>query len=251
MTADIYYSVCFGRGDGSETMDSEVELLPKEEAAYRKAVLLRIPLDEVPELESALSRAYDEIQEAETDNACDLDDEFAQECVDDGESPFDSGWELNVEFADPHEDDDVSEEEAAAAFKYLFSFESINCDEVQDYLNRLNSDFYCDFDPERLARKIAFEMDAEEYLKQFHTYTFTIHISNGGDSEIDYPVTEEEMVLIQEAVDNGEQLEDIEDLSDLYDSVTEAARNQLAEDLDICNENDLDPDDLEYQIDFT
>ena len=41
-------------------------------------------------------------------------------------------------------------------------------------------------------------------------YTFTIHLSNGSDSEVDYSVTSDEMELIEAALENGDIFEDIE-----------------------------------------
>ena len=53
------------------------------------------------------------------------------------------------------------------------------------------------------------------------------------------------------AAENGDLLEDIEDLGNLHDSVTEAAGKKLADDLDLGNENGMDPDDIEYHIDLS
>lgn len=81
------------------------------------------------------------------------------------------------------------------------------------------------------------------------TMRFTINISPCGESFVEYPVTATERRLILEAIDNGDLFSEVEDLSDLYDRVMEAAREQIAEDLDL-TDDDRDPDDFDYCVDF-
>ena len=194
MTATVYYTVTYGPGEGSDVMDYEVELTPEEAAAYKKAQAEGTLLEDMEELEDALSRAYKEIEEIEIANACAMYDGFAIRCRDQGISPFGNGYSLSVNWPDS-EDDEWGEDE----------------------------------------------------------YAFTIHITtpNGeGDIEIDFPVTDEELDLIEEAIDNGESFEDVEELSDLYERVMEAVPDKLEEDLQENNDAEIDPDDLEYTLDF-
>ncbi len=57
-----------------------MDLTDEEELAYDNAVENEIPLSEVPELEAALARAYEDIEEMEIQNGIDLDDEYEMEC---------------------------------------------------------------------------------------------------------------------------------------------------------------------------
>ena len=251
MTVDVYYTVTYGKGDGSDTMESEVELTAEEEEAYKKALLLRIPLDEVPELEDALSRAYAEIEADEMDLSCELGDEYAQECEEDDTSPFDEGWSLDVYFPEL-EEYEVTREEAAEALTYLFSHTEGDYTEVDEYLERIGED-YLDFDEKDLAVTIALQMGHQAYAPDKSLYTFTIHISapgGEGDSEIEYPVNQDELALIEESMDNGDSFEDVEDLSDLYERVMDAVPDKLEEDLQENNDAEIDPEDLDYTLDF-
>lgn len=196
MNAEVYYTVSYGPGEGSDVLSWEVELAKDEEHAYLSAIAAKTPLEDVQELDHALSRAHAEIEEAELQNACDMSDGYALSCREKGISPFGQGWSLDVFWADPNYDDSDDDED-------------------------------------------------EEY-------TFTIHISIGrgsGDSEVDYPVTPEEMEIIEAAIDNGECFEDVEELEDLYDRVMEAAHDQLEDDIDL-TDSDLDIDDIDYCISF-
>lgn len=103
MNITLTYYVTFGPGDSSEWLDWEVELTPEEESAYRLARKQGQEPDEVPELADVLSRAYDEILEAEEEN-------FDSLCDEDGEDGFGSGgWRLEVFF--PEDDDEDEDEE--------------------------------------------------------------------------------------------------------------------------------------------
>lgn len=79
--------------------------------------------------------------------------------------------------------------------------------------------------------------------------TFTINISPSGESYLEYPVTAKERRLILEAMDNGDFFEDVEGLSELYERVMEAAKEKLAEDLDLTGD-DRNPEDFEYSVEF-
>lgn len=98
---EVQYGVVFGKCDASDWFDFEVELTDEEEVAYDHAVANEIPLEDVPELQDALRRAYDEIEEMEIQNGLDSEDEYVMECQ--GTLPMDLD-ELNqlVADRDPH-----------------------------------------------------------------------------------------------------------------------------------------------------
>ena len=97
----VLYGVWFGSGDASDWFPYEIELTDEEEVFYNQAVEEGIPFEDVPELEDALSRAYDEISENELDAFLDCDDPYVLECQ--GENEM-SAWELTelVHDRDPH-----------------------------------------------------------------------------------------------------------------------------------------------------
>lgn len=99
--AELRYGVTFGKGDSSDWIDYEIDLTDAEAAAYDKAVAAGVPLDSVPELQDALQRAYEEIEEMEIENGIDMEDEYVMECQ--GLAPMDQD-ELNDLVADrvPH-----------------------------------------------------------------------------------------------------------------------------------------------------
>ena len=100
-SVEIRYGVTFGKCDSSDWIEYEVDLTDEEELAYDNAVENEIPLSEVPELEAALARAYEDIEEMEIQNGIDLEDEYVMECQ--GLAPVDED-ELNelVAARDPH-----------------------------------------------------------------------------------------------------------------------------------------------------
>lgn len=79
-TVEIQYGVTFGKGDSSDWIDYEIDLTDEEEAAYDNAIANEIPLEDVPELQDALDRAYKEIEEMEIQNGIDMEDEYVMEC---------------------------------------------------------------------------------------------------------------------------------------------------------------------------
>ena len=118
----IRYGVTFGKGDSSDWIDYEVELTDEEITAYCAALMKKIPLDSVVELEDALQRAYVEIEEMEIQNGIDMEDEYVLECQ--GLAPMDEN-ELNelVADRDPH----------ALAFFGLEDADDENLDEWDAY----------------------------------------------------------------------------------------------------------------------
>lgn len=98
---ELRYGVTFGKGDSSDWIDYEIDLTDEEAAAYDKAIAEGRSLDNVPELQDALQRAYEEIEEMEIENGIDMEDEYVMECQ--GLAPMDED-ELNelVAARDPH-----------------------------------------------------------------------------------------------------------------------------------------------------
>lgn len=101
ITVELQYGAVFGKGDGSDWFEWEIELDGEEEAAYLRAKRLRLNLNECSELEGVLAAAYKEIKEEETRNMIDAGDEYAIECT--GQVEMDPD-ELNdlVADRDPH-----------------------------------------------------------------------------------------------------------------------------------------------------
>ncbi len=79
-TVDLRYGVVWGKGDSSDWIDWSIELTDEEEKIYNHAIENKIPLNEIPELEGALNRAYKEIEEEEISMGIDNEDEYVMEC---------------------------------------------------------------------------------------------------------------------------------------------------------------------------
>lgn len=92
MTLELEYYVRFGAGDCSDTLDWEVELTKEEEVAMKKALANGEDLEDV--LSEAVSRAYDEILQQETDNLEEMGEEWEE------------GWSLEVSIVYPEEYED-------------------------------------------------------------------------------------------------------------------------------------------------
>lgn len=111
---DLLYCVKFGDGDCCDWVYYCIDLTDEEFAIYNDAIQNKKPLNSIPELQDALSRAYKEIEEMEIQNGIDNEDEFVLECqglLEDEEydedfipeSPF-NYWTLTVKFDDPNFD---------------------------------------------------------------------------------------------------------------------------------------------------
>lgn len=100
-TVDARYGVIFGKGDSSDWIDWKIELTDEEEKVYDHAIANKIPLNEVPELEDALRRAYDEIEKAEISMGINNGDEYIMECQGEAEVDPDEINELIAD-GDPH-----------------------------------------------------------------------------------------------------------------------------------------------------
>ena len=76
----LRYGVTFGKGDSSDWIDWELQLTDEEEKIYDHAIVNKLPLNEIPELEDALRRAYEEIEDEEISMGIDNGDEYTMEC---------------------------------------------------------------------------------------------------------------------------------------------------------------------------
>ena len=88
-----------------------------------------------------------------------------------------------------------------------------------------------------------------EYLNPKTPYTFEISVGDSGTSYVEYTVTEREFKLIRKAKEEFESFSDVEKLEALHRRVEKAAVKQLRDDLDLTGD-DIDPDDLDINIDF-
>ena len=77
---DIRYYVVFGKCDASEHIDWELALTDEEAEIYNNAVKNKISLESIPELNEALQRAYEEIEENEIELAIENEDEYVLDC---------------------------------------------------------------------------------------------------------------------------------------------------------------------------
>lgn len=139
MVVEIRYSVTFGKGDSSDWLDWEVELTDEEAVAYNNAIENNISPNDVPELQEALQRAYEEIEAEEISMGIENEYEYVLECQ--GEAEMDP-YELNdlVAERDPHALDffgltDADEDE-------LDEWDANDLDELP-----LIKDFVEDFEP--------------------------------------------------------------------------------------------------------
>ena len=93
MTVEIRYGVIFGKGDSTDWIPRSLTLTDEEAIIYSTAVEHQMPLNEVQELQTALQRAYEQIESEEISIGIDNGDEFVLECQ--GEAEMDPD-ELNA-----------------------------------------------------------------------------------------------------------------------------------------------------------
>lgn len=138
-TVDLRYGVTFGKCDSSDWIDWTVELTDEEKQIYDHAIANKIPLNDIPELEDALRRAYEEIEAEEISNGLCNEDEYVMECQGEVEMDPDEINDLIAE-RDPH----------ALAF---FGLDDADDDELDEWdANDLDElplikDFVVDFEP--------------------------------------------------------------------------------------------------------
>lgn len=209
MYAELRYGATFGKGDSSGWIEWEIELTEKESEMYQNAVRLRIPLEEIEELEGVLQRAYDEIEAAEIENLLEIEDEYTMECqgilpVDPDEindmvasgdehaiayfgleelsqeqleewnannldelplikdfnesfepfSPFELGWTLKVEFADPNEEGDIDEDEFREVICDLIREAKDDYSIVKEYIERVENNAFFEFELEDVVEEL-------------------------------------------------------------------------------------------------
>lgn len=134
--ADGYYYAEFGKCDGSDQIDCEIDLNDEQEKAYMKAWMYRRSYDEFPELDDALYAARKEIEEMEIDNFLDMDDEYVQECL--GKYPMDEDELISlIQDRDEH------------ALEF-FGLMDMSDEEIEEWLEDGIDDIpdVCDFDPD-------------------------------------------------------------------------------------------------------
>lgn len=100
MEVGITWGVIFGKGDSTDPFSDTVELTPEEAELYKQAIRDEVSPNEVEGLRNALRRAYDRIEEEQIAIGIEEGFEYALECQARGESPYDNGWTLKVEFDD-------------------------------------------------------------------------------------------------------------------------------------------------------
>ena len=79
-TVELRYGVTFGKCDSSDWIDWEVDLTDEEAEIYDRAIANKEPLNDIPELQDALQRAYEEIEDEEISMGIDNEDEYVMEC---------------------------------------------------------------------------------------------------------------------------------------------------------------------------
>ena len=139
MTIILNYGISFGKGDGSDAFEWEMELSEEQEKVYKKALMIGADPEDVPELEALCDEAYNEIEEEEIQNGIAFGNEYTMECQ--GEIEVDAD-ELNklVHSKDEH------------ALKF-FNLSSLSDTDIQNWdandLNKLPliKDFEEGFEP--------------------------------------------------------------------------------------------------------
>lgn len=79
-TLEIRYGVIFGKCDSSDWIDWEIDLTDEEEEIYDNALAKKQSLNDIPELQAALRRAYEEIEKKEIDMGIENEDEYVLKC---------------------------------------------------------------------------------------------------------------------------------------------------------------------------
>lgn len=107
----LYYGISTGgKGDGSDWIEWETTLEGEEEAAYLQAIAEHKDLND-GSLDWVLEEDRKAIMQQEIQNGLDYGDEYVQECVSKGISPFDESWMLFIQFAEPEDYDEEDDED--------------------------------------------------------------------------------------------------------------------------------------------
>ena len=76
----LRYRATWGKGDSSDWFDWDFQLTDEEEKIYNHAITNKLPLNEHPDLEEALRRAYEKIEANEIRLGIENGDEYTIEC---------------------------------------------------------------------------------------------------------------------------------------------------------------------------
>lgn len=115
----IYYGVTFGKDDSSETFIREAYMNDKQYEAFMEGVMIGEEPEFIDILEPLLQKAYDEIEQEEIQNLVDKGDEDVIKYVNEGKSPFDYIYDLDVRFSSLDELE-ITDEDAAEYVRECF-----------------------------------------------------------------------------------------------------------------------------------
>lgn len=231
-TVVLQYGVWFGKCDASDWIEWEVDVTGEAEEAYLRAKMLRLPLDEIPELESVLDDAREEIAETEIENMIDYDDEYVRECT--GRHPVDPD-EINelVRKRDPHT-------------LQFFGLEDKSDEELDDWDANDEDElpYVCDFDESfkpsspfdggyRLTVEFAEHPDEEELEEEEarETLTALFQRANGDYSEV------------EEYLDRCDWIFQGDEFSDIYELASDIARSLHLNDYEDGGEDESEIDE--------
>lgn len=159
--ASMEYYVWFGRGDCSDTIEYTAILNEEQQAAYDRAVMLRLPFDAFPALEDFLQNEVANLEREETENLIDNGDSYAIEG-------------MGREELDPEEINDLVAERDPHTLEF-FGLTEMSDEELDEWdANDLDEfplvcDFVEDFEPESpfdkgYSLELRFSNDPEEML---------------------------------------------------------------------------------------
>lgn len=144
-TITFYYSASFGKGDGSDALECEIDATEEEVKAYKRALVLGDNLQSVPELKNLYDRANKEIIQKEKAALKDIGEELVGD------------YSLSIWISDEQPDDKdidsclkdvLSEGNVALAERIVAEWE-------EEYAGNIKE----------MAYKIATEVGCEEYCK--------------------------------------------------------------------------------------
>lgn len=141
MDLELYYWVSFGSGDASDDVPFTIELSDEEEAAYKRSVMLRIPIDEYDDLSDVCERAE---KEADSCGEADFEDNdwMYDEDTPEEERGFQDSWSVGVRYPQAFSNF-LKDDEAISTLKTLLGEGDL--DEVRDYVSRCSQDYRGDY----------------------------------------------------------------------------------------------------------
>lgn len=155
MDLELYYWVSFGSGDSSDDVPFTIELSDEEEAAYKRSVMLRIPIDEYDDLSDVCERAE---KEADSCGEADFEDNdwMYGDDTPEEERGFQDGWSTGVRYPENFSNW-LEDEETTATIKVLLGEGAL--DELEDYIDRCSTQYWGKSESlDVLAKGIADEM---------------------------------------------------------------------------------------------